>query len=813
MTKVRPKPRTVLHGVFVDKRRLEPVDPRWLTVRTIRGLKHHDVIYAVVAGLDGRVYLGVSNEKTPGVHAQLWSYDPRDKRFRRHLDVARFAHEPPESRCIPHCKFHLCLEVDSDGIVYGMTHCTVPARGEEYWLAIEAWADSAHGYEGTRIFSYDPAGDRAESLGVLARHEGARVMTIDRQRHILYTLCYPRSHLYRYDIKERRIRDLGRISQQNSFGMACDRHGRLFVTDDRGTLLRYDPDTDRLEALGLRLPDAPWREGCGNYARRLTVAPDGTFWGITAKSVRLFHYDPYDGADGRLEDHGVLVGRDRHDEWPILPPGKAIVAGPDGWCYAALGGGGNYCDPSHVPAIVRYGPSERRTEMLGLAQGQNLPPPWTAQDSAVGPDGRIYSGVQTLEGPPQLLILTPPPHPLPKRRSKSSERTTRLCEAYGRRLRAAKMGGFASEHSPFVTRGHVTMRHLGWRTNGGKLIPRGECRITGLTVGPSGTLYGVTSGRRSHLFVYHPHRANWLTESSRAHPSDLGVLPCDRTRALTFASDGRLYIGAGDRLMVYDPDSAKGLASPGLLGLQYRHPYPHELLDLRPARPRRLNGFIEALVPIEGGRLLVGLTSNDFGLFVFDPEKERIVQRVQLPQSRACRALLAVRERVIGSAGPDAEFFSFHATTGRLKWTGRCVPAEPGRECLNYADSLAVGPNGLVYGGTADGFLFEMDPQTLSVRTIGRATALPRLRAMTVFHDGRVFAVAGPPDSIVRLVCYDPNRASLEVLGVLQVRAVPEFWAGYDFECMTAAPDGVIFLGESDDISHLFLYFPEAVVR
>ena len=794
---------------FVERRPIQPVDKRWLKVRTIKGLADHDVIYSLAAGPDGRIYLGVSNERASGVHAQLWSYDPRDGRFRHHYDVAPFAPALPGANCIPHCKMHLCLEVDSKGVVYAMTHFTVPARGEKHWLPMETWGDPMHGYEGALVLSYDPRSDRAERLGVLAPHEGARVMTIDRKRRALYATCYPRNHLYRYDIDDRRVRDLGRIGQENSFGLSCDRRGRVFVTDDRGTLLRYDPDADRLEALGLRLPDAPWRAGYGNYARRMTVAPDGTVWGITTKSVRLFHYDPYDGPQGRLDDHGVLVGRDNHDEWPVLPPGKAIVVGPDGWCYVALGGDAKYCDPSFVPALVRYDPSQRRTEMLGLLQGENLTPPITPQDAVLGPDGCIYIGVQTFSGPPQLAILSPAPHPLPTRRSATSQRTRQLRATFTRRSRIpdiAQETGFFNTWAAHVERGHVTMRELGWR-GVSKVIPRGECRITGLTMAPSGKVYGVTSGRKSHLFVFDPHHTNRFTETPESHPCDLNVLPCRRARALAFAADGRLVIGAEDRLMVYSPECEKDLVH-GLLSLQYRPPFPAEMLDLKPTQ-HVTEGFIEALVPVGEGALLVGLTSDACTLFVYDPERDRVVQRVRLPESRVCRAIASIGDAVIASAGPDAELFRFDVGTGRLECTGRRVPAEPGRERYNYADSFAVGSDGRLYGGSADGLMFEINPETMSIRTIGRTIALPRMRTMAALRDGRVFAVAGPPNAIARLACYDPSRAHLGVLGILQVAAVPRFWTGYDFESMAVSHDGSIYLGESDDVSHLFLYCPE----
>jgi len=77
------------------------------------------------------------------------------------------------------------------------------------------------------------------------------------------------------------------------------------------------------------------------------------------------------------------------------------------------------------------------------------------------------------------------------------------------------------EHeSPFVSEGRVIVCDLGHR---GFMppIPDGESAITALVMGPKLRLYGATSGRRSHLFVY---RVGAHHTHTLAYPVDLGVL-------------------------------------------------------------------------------------------------------------------------------------------------------------------------------------------------------------------------------------------------------------------------------------------------
>ena len=38
--------------------------------------------------------------------------------------------------------------------------------------------------------------------------------------------------------------------------------------------------------------------------------------------------------------------------------------------------------------------------------------------------------------------------------------------------------------------------------------------------------------------------------------------------------------------------------------------------------------------------------------------------------------------------------------------------------------------------------------------------------------------------------------------------AFPEYWMAHSLSTMSLGPNGELFLGESDDISHLFIYYP-----
>ena len=73
---------------------------------------------------------------------------------------------------------------------------------------------------------------------------------------------------------------------------------------------------------------------------------------------------------------------------------------------------------------------------------------------------------------------------------------------------------------------------------------------------------------------------------------------------------------------------------------------------------------------------------------------------------------------------------------------------------------------------------------------------------------GKIFMVAGEPDDCAHLGCYEDATRELRDLGCPLARSERP-WNGYRFEAMVTGRNGVVFLGEYDRISQLFMYFPK----
>jgi hypothetical protein len=139
-------------------------------------------------------------------------------------------------------------------------------------------------------------------------------------------------------------------------------------------------------------------------------------------------------------------------------------------------------------------------------------------------------------------------------------------------------------------------------------------------------------------------------------------------------------------------------------------------------------------------------------------------------------------------------------------------PGVPGG--ISFSLSRAAvdnGPDkqGLIYGGSSDGYLFSFDPAAQKLVNLGKPRVSRRLRALTVGKDGRVYMIAGERIEPCRLFSFDPKGSGFQDLGILAVDRSPYYsWRGYQFDAMVTGADGTIYVGESERRSHLFLYIP-----
>jgi hypothetical protein len=351
------------------------------------------------------------------------------------------------------------------------------------------------------------------------------------------------------------------------------------------------------------------------------------------------------------------------------------------------------------------------------------------------------------------------------------------------------------------------------------VIPRDESEIRALAAAPDGRIFGATSGRRSHLFVLDP---------DRGAVEPLGYLRGARVvhRSLVVSPSGSVYIGIsigidnggagyegfeGGRLLRYDPASDRNRSR-----IRIDDPCPVKDLGVMVA-----GEGIYALAMDAPRAVLYGLTYPGGYLFRRDIESATtaVLGRVAVdvaPGERhehersIGRALAIDSAGNVFTSGEGGYLYAVDARTRRLRRTDSRLPGVPGREVFNRVEAWVAGPQGSLYGATSDGYLFRLGPAEGLVENLGKPLNQYRVRGLVMGARGRIYGVGGDKDDVARLFSYDPARGVFEVLGIVDVDRRPFYaWRGFVFDSMAVGLDGIVYLGQAERGSKLFVYYPE----
>jgi hypothetical protein len=100
--------------------------------------------------------------------------------------------------------------------------------------------DKNNKYDGGRLFSFNPATNKLEDLGVVSRGQGINCVAVDSVRGKIYGVTYPAGHLFSYDIKSKSIKDFGEIMtpwRVKDMGRVSWRGvPKVLMLDDAGTV-------------------------------------------------------------------------------------------------------------------------------------------------------------------------------------------------------------------------------------------------------------------------------------------------------------------------------------------------------------------------------------------------------------------------------------------------------------------------------------------------------------------------------------------------------------------------------------------------
>jgi len=415
----------------------------------------------------------------------------------------------------------------------------------------------------------------------------------------------------------------------------------------------------------------------------------------------------------------------------------------------------------------------------------------------------------------------------------------------------------------------VDLRNLGYPMV--NEIPANSCYITSLITATNGTIYGATSGEQAYLFMFVPkinkiRHLGMISNEAGVHHS----LAEGRDGCIYIGTGKNIFDEL--ELSKYGPGPGqKDLIDWSNVDTDFEHSYSdhvryeYQYLDmilwndiktyfddyagghLYRYNPKESNkrvkladmegeledlgiplakNSIYALTVSPAGDEIYGLTYPDGHFFIYDISRGKFKDLGPIDNEITFhgperhwrslpRVLICDDTGRVYTSGNNGVLKYYCPKSGKIESTGLMIPSDDylAHGFIDYAvvECFARDTEGLIYGGSSDGYLFSFDPKKNELVNLGKPRASRRLRCLVVAEDGKVYLMAG--ERMVSRPCqlytYDPKTGGFEVVGLLSVDRSPYYKRqGFQFDSMTLGADGTIFFGENDRRGKLFMYIP-----
>ncbi len=297
--------------------------------------------FSLCEGRNGKIYVGTA---AYGRNSYLVEFDPATEKMRIVLDTHKLVGLPlTPTGYAAQSKLHTRNFVGPSGKIYVGSKQGYPTAAENAALKR---GEKIPTYRGGYVMVYDPATDKAESLGMpmpltdqqiaAGKKEGQGVIdvTADESRGLIYVITCEEQHWVLYDMKTKKYRELGPILR-NQPNTLIDAQGRGTAITKDYQIARYDPKTDKVTVDPLLVEGQPLAKYLG--AERVhpdwRITPDGkTAYLQLLDDLRMFRVD-LTGAAGRPVVATNLGNRIQGEH----PDSRgSICLGPDGRIYSAV---------------------------------------------------------------------------------------------------------------------------------------------------------------------------------------------------------------------------------------------------------------------------------------------------------------------------------------------------------------------------------------------------------------------------------------------------------------------------------------------
>ncbi len=241
--------------------------------------------FSIIEGHDGKVYVGTAKY---GENCYLVELNPVDGVIRMVADIHRVLMQMVRGFAAQ-AKIHTRNNVGPrTGKIYFGTKQGYPEKGE-----------SKDAYLGGYVMAYDPKTGLTENFGMPKKTHGVISVIPDEQRNLIYvSTCddgrpIESSHFMVYDMKSKTYTDLGESEHSYAF-IVLDHQGRAYHPKRGGKVMRYDPDSKKLDIVEVTVDGQPCPQPIAKDGAILNwdASPDGkTLWSVEMSTNQLYSFD------------------------------------------------------------------------------------------------------------------------------------------------------------------------------------------------------------------------------------------------------------------------------------------------------------------------------------------------------------------------------------------------------------------------------------------------------------------------------------------------------------------------------------------
>lgn len=335
--------------------------------------------------------------------------------------------------------------------------------------------------------------------------------------------------------------------------------------------------------------------------------------------------------------------------------------------------------------------------------------------------------------------------------------------------------------------------------------PAGSRSVRGLVFGEDGLLHGATFGNDVWLFCYDP-KPGKIVSSFTLFKHRPGYRPY---------ANGSLAALAGNKFAVSYLTPVKGHLY-GLGGItiwQSTKPTPSNIgihfiasasSDFVALAGDLKTSFLYGLAATSSVMRYHVQQENtfdgaqDLGRMWVDGQPNK--EREHLPR------VLLLDDGAVYTTGKDG--FIFRGSSDGKDFMDKVAqaPAEPGREHWASLDAAVLAPDGLIYGGTVDGYVFTFNPKTNAVVNLGKPLREGGIQGLA-FSQGKLIGIGGAEDS-PQIFAFDPKTRGFELAGSLETADGKIITAAIG--AMIADKDGNIYVGTTGKQGGLYVWKPKS---